>query len=369
MTKELNISEKNLTKRLLRIIGSPFIPLENRAMPLNKEESFVLYEYAVKNKIGLIFLESLQEHGLLDELELQNKYLEEKKRHADQIRTAKRISQIFNTNNIDYAIFKSIMPFPATPNDVDIIHFGSDDEFERASNIMLQSEYMEVKGQVDSEQRMFHDIKIGGYLDPHPKNKDVFDVDVYNKISASYLQYLDKKKLKNYSKEIDFLDSRIKVLNPEAELIAIIIHSIIPEMLCTLFVYYATLYYFKNIDSNGIKKFIKIAAENNVTFAVRSHLSLIAELHQSAHGFIPPVIKDLLMEMSDEEREKKILVDTKLKMPYKYSLIAVGSILLEKAREMGFLRSAIKQAICMLRPKYALWILNEIIIRRKRETY
>jgi len=58
-------------------------------------------------------------------------------------------------------------------------------------------------------------------------------------------------------------------------------------MLCTLFVYYATLHYLEKMNSKEIKRFIDIAKENNVTFPVRTHFSLVAELHNAAHGFVP----------------------------------------------------------------------------------
>jgi len=190
-------SSLSLTIKLLRTIGSPFAPEQKQVLPENKEEALELYEYATKNKIGLAYLESLKNQERLEEFGLKGKYEEEKKKHDEQWVTASRISELFNSHGINYAIFKSIMPFLATPNDVDIIHFGSDVEFERAAEIMLKSNYMEVKGEADTEQRMFHDAR-NGSLDPHPKEKDVYDVDVYHKISASYVQYLDKRKLEKY---------------------------------------------------------------------------------------------------------------------------------------------------------------------------
>lgn len=356
------------TIKLLRTIGSPFPSEQKEVSPENKEEALELYEYATKNKIGLAYLESIKDQGKLEEFGLIEKYEEEQKKHNEQLITASRISELFNSSGVNYAIFKSIMPFPATPNDVDIIHFGSDDEFERAAEIMLQSDYMEVKGQADAEQRMFHDVKCGGCLDPHPKEKDVYDVDLYQKISASHLLYLDKKKLEKYIAEINIF-GKIKVLRPEAELVTIIIHSIIPEMLCTLFVYYATLHHLERMHSEEINKFIDIATENNVTFAVKTHCSLVAELHKVAHGFVPEEIKELLVKLGDEEREQEILLKNNFKMPHKYSLLAVTRILLEKAKEAGFRRSALKQGIYMLNPKLFKWVISEIVLRRDRETY
>lgn len=355
----------NPTLKLLRVIGSPFVP--EHESPKDKDDALELYDYATKNKIGLAYLESLSDQGALEEFELEPKYEEEQKKHNEQSITAKRISELFNSSGINYAIFKSIMPFSATPNDVDIIHFGSDEEYKKAADIMLQSSYTEVKGQADSEQRMFHDAKCGGYLDPHPHEKDVYDVDLYQRIAASYVLYLDKRKLEKYVTTIR--SNKIRVLKPEAELVTVIIHSIIPEQLCTLLVYYATLHYMKHMNSKDIKGFIDIAKENNVTFSVKAHCSLVAELHRAAYGFVPEKVEEILIKLGDEEKERKILAKNGFQMPHKYSLSAVLRILLEKMREREFRRSVVKQMVYMLNPKLFKWVVYNIIWRRKRETY
>ena len=367
----MNRDQKNsstLTTRLLRTIGTPFASEQKQDLPENRDEASNFYAYATKNKIGLFYLESLRDQGMLEEFGLVSEYQEEKKKHNEQLITASRISELFNSFGVNYAIFKSIMPFPATPNDVDIIHFGSDDEFERATETMLQSDYIEVKGQADADQRMFHDSR-NGKLEPHPREKDVYDVDFYQKISASYVSYLDKRKLEKYVVEMNISDNKLKVLQSEAELVAIIIHSIIPEMLCTLFVYYATLHYVERMNSEEINKFIGIAKENNVTLSLKAHFSLIAELHKAAHGFVPEKIEELLAELGDEKRERGILVQNDFKMPHRYSFLLVARILLEKAKESGFRRSAVKQIVYMLNPRLTKWVIYNIIWRRRRETY
>jgi len=361
------VKSLSLTIKLLRTIGSPFALEQKQVLPENKKEALELYEYATKNKIGLAYLESLKNQERLEEFGLKRKYEEEKKKHDEQRVTASRISELFNSHGINYAIFKSIMPFPATPNDVDIIHFGSDEEYEKAVEIMLQSNYMEVEAPADSSQLMFHDARTCEHLDPD--EKDVYDIDIYQRISASYVQYLDKRKLEKYVTEMNMLGDKIKVLRPEAELVAIITHSIIPEMLHTLFVYYATLHYMEKMNSKEIKRFIDIAKENNVTFPVRTHFSLVAELHKEGHGFVPEKIEEILAELGNETREKRILLKNNLKMPHKYSLSAVIRTLLEKGKEAEFRRSAGMQIVHMSNPRLLKWVIYNVIWRRRRETY
>jgi len=337
-------------------------------LPENKEEALELYEYATKNKIGLAYLESLKDQERLEEFGLKGKYEEEKKKHDEQQVTASRISELFNSYGINYAIFKSIMPFPATPNDVDIIHFGSDDEFNKAAKMMLQSGYIEVKPKADSLQREFHDAKRGGYIDPHPHEKDIYDIDLYQETAASYLVYLDKIKLTKHVVEINIRGNHLRVLKPEAELVAIITHSIIPEQLFTLLAYYATLYYLADRNFN-IDEFIHIAKENNVTYPVRVHSTLTVALHEIAHGFIPEKLNEILNELGNDDKELRCFVSNDLKMPHRYSIRALVRTVVEKLKERVFRRSLIKQIIGMSNPRLAKWVIENIIWRRRRETY
>jgi hypothetical protein len=356
----------NPTLKLLRVIGSPFSET-GKEQPADKDEALALYDHAVKNKIGLLYLDSLEKQGKLQDYGLTEKHSEELHRYDEQTATVLRISEVYNSEGVDYAIFKSLMPFRATPNDVDIIHFGKDEEYRAAAELMLRSNYVEVKGPVDSRQRMFHDARNCQHGDAH--KKDIYDIDVYQKISASHVLYVDKEKLKKRIVQADYKGVKYKALADEAELMVIIIHSIIPEMIHTLFVYYATLYYVQKMGDPQLKEFLEVSKENNVTYSVRAHLSIVAGLHKAAHGTVPERVSGLLKSLGGKDAEEKGLLKQGYKTPYKYSVPTVVRILLEKTRENEFRKSAVKQAFYMLNPKMARWVVSEILIRRKRETY
>ena len=362
---------KDLTFKLLKIIGSPFVNIDEvgKESPKTKKEISDLYSYAIKNKIGLLFLESLRSYEKLEKFGLESEYQKLKTRHYKQLHTAVRITRILDNLNVDYAIFKSIMPFPATPNDIDIIHFGSDEDFRKLIEVLPKFGYMMVESGADAEQRMFHDSELGGYIYPHPREKDEYDVDIYQKISASYLIYLDKKKLEKHITETSVLDSGVKTLKPEAEVVVFAIHSIIPEQLHTLLAFYTTLYHLKTMNSKNINKLITIAEENNVKFPVRVHFSLIAELHQACYGFVPEKVKNILEIVGNELSERRKLAENSFKMPHRCSWSVIIKTLLEKIREEEFRKSVIKQAISMTNPKLARWVIWNIIWRRRRETY
>lgn len=357
----------NPTLKLLSATGSPFVSKQEPAE--NRQEALKLYNHAARNKIGLLYLKSLKNGGRLDKLGLRALYEVEREKHDKQTVTASRISRLLNSSGVSYAVFKSIMPFTATPNDVDILHFGSDIEYKKAVDVMLRSGYVEIKGQAEALQRMFHDARDGEFLGQHPRQKDVYDVDLYQKAAASYVVYLDKKKFRKYVTDTKISGTKIKVLMPEAELAAVIAHAVITEQLCTLFVYYATLHYLAEMKTEKINEFINIARENHITCPVRAHLSLVAALHKAAHGFIPEPVKRVLTELSGEISEGKDLLKNNFKMPHRYSALTLLRALLEKTKEAEFRRSAIRQAVSMLNPRLARFVVGEIILRRRRETY
>jgi hypothetical protein len=261
------------------------------------------------------------------------------------------------------------MPFPAVPNDVDIIHFGNDPTYQKAIDLMVNSEYQEVKGQADAQQTMFHDIKYGGLQHPHPPKKDVYDIDLYQKISASQLVYLEKSKLKNNVVQKPFQNIEVNGLRNYAELMVIIIHSIIPEMIFTLFVYYTTLHYIEKMDKIEINNFVKLVQENNITNSAKAHFALVAELHNQAYGFIPEKIQYIIDALGSNKKEVDNFLKSGLKMPYNYRLYTVFKIIIEKAKSAEFRKSIFNQIWYSLRPKNFFWVVHNIFLRSRRDTY
>ena len=366
MNRQEQVDSPSLTIKLLRTIGSPFALEQKQASPENKKEALELYEYATKNKIGLLYLEALKDHGKLEEFGLESKYRDECEKHNKQLITLIRIAKFLNFLNLDYAVFKSIMPYQATPNDIDILCFCLDEEYKELVEASFQNGYEKPEGGSGPFVVMIHDMRNGPHLNPH--EKDVYDIDLYKEVSISHIIYLDKRKLVKHVTEMNMLNEKVKALKPEAELVASIIHSIIPEQLFTLFVYYATLYHLLKMNSEEINRFIDVAKENNVTFPVKTHCSLVAELHKAAHGFVPEELEEILANLGNETQDVRNLIRDNHEMPYRYRW-AVIRALVEKTRERKFRRSAVVQAMNMLNPKFAKYVIGELVKRRRRETY
>ena len=362
----------NSTVELLRTIGSPFASEQKQDIIENSDEAFKLYAYATKNKIGLLYLETLKNREKLEEFGLQSKYHEECENHDKQVITANRVSKLLNSFDINYAVFKSFMPYPAVPNDVDILHLGSADEYKKAVEIMLRAGYDRIEDAPSPTQVEFHDTRDcehKGIEHTGVTAKDVYDIDLYEKAAASHIIYLNRAKLAKYVTEIDILGEKVKILEPEAELVALITHSIIPEMLCTLSVYYATLYFLVKMNAENIDRFVYIAKENNVTFPIRTHCSLIAEVHKTAHGFVPNKLEEVFAKLGSETKEAKNLSRANFKMPHRYGWLMVFRTLLERTKDGEFRKGVARQMVSMSSPRFAKAVIKDIIWRSRRETY
>ena len=122
MTNINNISE---TKMILDVIGTSFYePNLKNLKDYNLKE---LYKLAFKNKIGLFVLEKLEENKKIGELKSQLE--EQRKLKIKQENTWIRTVDALNKAKCEYAIIKSIFPFPAIPNDVDALILGDDSEY------------------------------------------------------------------------------------------------------------------------------------------------------------------------------------------------------------------------------------------------
>ena len=352
----------NPTFKLLRAIGSPFV--SESECPQNRREAVELYSHALKNKIGLLYLEALSREGKLGKLRLD--YEKQHVIASEIISTVVRACRVLNLEGIDYTVFKTLKAYPDTPHDIDILLFGSNKEFCRARDAMLKANYKATKP--GCNQLMVFDPRGGNSTNPD-EGITIYGVDLYKEVAASHIIYLDKRKLSRYRAETELDGEKIKVLAPEAELTTIIIHSLIPEQLYTLATYYTTLFPIAEMKTKAVHRFIDIVKENNITSVARLNLALASALHEAAHGFIPEKLSEVSANLVGKTKETKTLAQSDFKMPYCYSWSTIIRTLLEKSKERRFTRSVARQAVSMLNPRLAKYVLSEIVDRRRRETY
>ena len=354
------------TIKLLRVIGSPFAPGVSES-PANDEEASDLYSLAVKNKIGLLYLEALKRQGKLDKLEVE--YKEGYARYLATQETAVRISQALSSIGTRHAIYKFVKAYPSTPSDVDVLFLCSRDEYKRATDTLLAEEYYKIAE--TPSQILSYDLRDGreglAERDVGKKEGGIYYIDLYKEAASSHIIYMDKTKLDKHIIRVELTGGPVMTLNTAADLAVTLVHSILPEQLYTLGDYYTTLFLLSSMKSEGMGDFLDIVKENNIGLAVKSSIGITATLHQIAHGSIPREVDFVLAGLHGKASAK--VKEDNANPPYRYSLWMMTRVLLEKMREGKTSRSVIRQIIAMANLKLAKSVANELLSRRRRETY
>lgn len=353
----------NSTLQVLRAIGSPSAGVGE---PASESTVSQLVDCAMVNKIGLLFLETIKKHQKLDHLEPI--YQKEWNRYQQTLVTAQRVADLFEQSSVKYALYKTLKPFPITPNDVDVLLLGDEREQEKAIATLRNAGFSTVG--VAPLQTCMYDTRDGGHGD-HDKQGGTYYVDLYREASASYVIYLNKESLKATTQlvETPACCQQVQTLCPQAELLAALVHSVFPEQLYTLNDYYTTLYYLAQMNDDEKDDFVRMAKRNSVSYTVRSSLGITSALHQAAHGIVPSALEKMLTALGGITRETSNFTSRSLDTPYRYGILTLITFILERAGEATGRKSIIKQLSNMWRPRFASYILRVAIERRARETY
>ena len=316
-----------------------------------------MLDCAIKNKIALLYFESLLRRGNL--IAFRDKYYREEAKYSQFCLTLTNVCNALNKQFIPYAVVKTLMPYHAIPNDVDIILFNNN---HKAVIHQLLSNGYEKVGEVLYETWL-HDLRDCSH--GNSKKKDVYDTDLYNEIGASYLVYLSKERMKKFRRSIKFMDSDIGVLAPESELLLVIFHSIFPEQIFTLSHYYDLLHQLHNMDSRQIDNLVEEIKANNMTEAARIVMTIVIILHYEAFSNIPNCMKRISNVLNI-----RINLAEEINMPYKHGILTLTKVLLEKLRkEQQFRQRMVKQIQSTTDLRFADYMLSVIMDRRRRKTY
>jgi len=203
--------QQNTTVNLLRIIGSPFLPDSQLEYP---DESLALYNYAFANRVELLYLEALKRKGKPNILRQQ--YEELHFRYRETLTTVARIAGLFNSSAVPYVVFKTVRPYAATPNDVDILFLGSGDQYTKAIELMLDAGY--VKFGEAPRQTEFYDTRGTTHLHLDKKG-GIYYLDLYQEAATDYFIYMDKRRLCKYVTTIELTEGeQLRIFEPEVEL-------------------------------------------------------------------------------------------------------------------------------------------------------
>lgn len=349
-------------KQILNIIGSPFN--ESCHTDLDHYDLSVLYKVAQKNKIGLLFLESLSEKREIND-ELQDELNKQRKIHTIHKVTLERAASIMNHSKCKYAIVKSNYPFPATPNDVDLLIVGRKKEYKNAIEAMKSNQF-ELVGKEEPLEICLHDTTRAKHSYDQGKefvSKDPFDVDIYKEIGAGHVIYMNKKELVNQISETTVNSTKVNILSSPAEVALSIFHAIYPERLYTLLLHFHILYVVKEMTSAHVEEFLDICREHKMQTAAVMLLSLAENIQELCFGETPDKLEDLREALG---KNNQIKMD---RMPYLIPMKILLKSFWGKRSDVVFTISMMRQIISMVNPTYAKYVIRVYKDRNTRDTY
>lgn len=286
--------------QLIKTIGIPGIVKGDGSAHINSS----LRQLAQKNKIGLLYCSACnyQDENLTA-------------RHELLMRTLGEVSDLFNKNSVDYAVFKTVKPFKTTPSDIDVI--VSDSALTHASSVLKDAGY-KVLAEDSYSATMSKNMIVDLQLQP----------------SVSNLPYLDKDYLMNSRTRRTVNGIEFYGLSDEAEITVVACHSVYKELMFTLNDYYTITILAQRVQINDILRAAQITKNENVFKII---MGLCQQITERAFGTtdlrVCETSRQLGLEVTDVEN-----------MPVKFPLSLVVKLLLSKATRDNLVRTNVVPA-------------------------
>ena len=346
----------NRTIQLLQIIGSPFALAVNPPdFTHNHKRS--LFQLAFENRVELLFLDAIKKFNKVKGLE--EEYIKLQERQTMTLSVTAKACYHLEASNIPYVVFKSIKPYPATPNDTDILCLGNKEDYKRGLRTFLVAGYKE-HGTAPLQINIYDprgEGKIGA-----GKKGGTYYIDFYQDVAADYFVYVNKKKLVSFVRKHEIDGVPANVLAPEPELAIVLFHNVFPEKTFHLEHFYLPLYRLSD-PSFKIETFRQFVEDNQLVVPVRANLSLIEVLHKAAFSVVPRVISMLLNRWGRERSELERLIQAKINVPYYFTTGIFFKTLLFKLTDPTSMKSIFNQGFHMLNPKFSTDVIK-ILSRR-----
>ena len=334
---------------ILKIIGSPFTISRPELNTVGFSE---LYYYAEKNRMRLLYLDSVGRLGRIASLERERNMLAD--RYLETVEAFSRLGKVLGSAGIEYAFFKTIRPYREVTVDMDVLIFNV--------GVAKVSKILNFAG--------YRFMNVGPISATFRDDKADLNIDIYDEVGASRMIYLDKDLVRDKVIDKQLPNGEVvRSLDLCAELLAVISHSIVKEHMYVLSEYYTTLYTLAGMNNGDLKLFPTLVEECRLRSSVKTHLGITALLHYKTHNSTPPTLVKLLGELGVDNFEFARIEELKFKMPYKYQLLTIAKAVIEKFGEAKAKRSFAFQASSMLNPQFTSIVIRETIRRRARESY
>jgi len=304
---------------LTRIIGLPSVAPTSYC-DLTEADFVRLFPLSIKNKVPVLFLEKALEQSPNSEF-LTKTYQVYLQKVTSAKNLIKQVVEVLDRAQLDYAIFKTIKPFPAFGADVDVILFNRRDFY-----------------------RACHSLSIHGYrLEGHGAFSATFlnvdsqmNVDLHLQIAVSRLVYMDVQLLREHVIKINFEGVLVPVLDNPASLVTDATHSIYKEQLLTLSDFYCVMSEVVGKNCRQVEFILDLANKTHSSLAAKSVLVLADRLVRNAFDRTVSEVAEAV-ELIQVNRVEKIVIDSlvtrltqEYALPYGYPPLAVAAFFASK---------------------------------------
>lgn len=342
---------------LMRCLGSP---LCNLGEPFELYESGALLDLAFRNNVEMLYLSRLKAGGLLNKL--SSAYDEFENRRLATAECLVHIATTLDQECIPYAITKSLRPYPAIPNDTDVLYLGHPSGYDEAINKIERAGFRSMG--IGKMQAQFFDPQ-GGEIFNRDKRGGRFYIDFYRNLAADHVPYMNSIVLIHHVKNYPLNGVDIKVFEPIAEMTVLYLHSIIMHRTFPLEVFMSTAYWLAKMKEGDLDNFAAFLIANHAILVGATTFSLMAQLYTKAFGVVPEPILGMQARLDYHlfGRLKREHLNNQL--PHICELSTFILAVLEKITEPNSFRGFSNQAFHMLNPVFFAEVLNHMLSRAR----
>ena len=336
------------TKDFMELIGSPFV---NQEMGRVRSDKLLLqiYQKAFYDRVAPLYLHKFRRKGWLRELE--DRYVFVREREAMTLSVLSDLAAKLNEWDWHgYAIFKSIKPYPAIPNDTDVLIFGEKKEFDSALAHLYECGY--IFHEWAPMQTTLYDPRGKGQIGKGKKG-GAYYIYVYSDISTDYFLYIDKRSLLPHVHTVPLNGTQVRTVRKEVELAIILFHNVFPERTFQLEHFYMPLYRLKD-DDFDLDILIEFVEKQKLIYAISTNLTIVEHLHDKVFGFVPGPIHELLDRWGRNSYELERFKSKGQETPYLFSPKTFWITFFQKIRDGAALKSLFTQGLHMLNPVFFL---------------
>lgn len=356
-TLRRTVERMNPTLQLMRCLGTPLL---NGGRPYELVESSELLDLAFDNRVELIYLENLRNSGLLKAL--QPRYEEYLARGEKTRECIARIAQTMDSLGIAYAITKSLRPYPAIPNDTDMLYLGPLDQYDDAVRRFSEQGF-QISFRGDMQVELFDTN--GGVEFNNEKRGGMFYIDFYRQLAADHVPYMNSAVLREHVQARTVNGTEVQVFKPDAEMAILLLHSIIMHRTIPLEVMWCAAHWIVDYGPADLDRFEEFLRRNRCVVAARTIFGMMAAIYEEAYGEVPPVVRDLVGRFGVRRAELNELRASGGSFPHVARFTTFTLCVLEKVFEWNSFKGFAKQLVMMLNPLFFAEVIHHLFSKAR----